>query len=274
MALPVLRRSPLTGGAGRTGTTLRQAGAAPGRDPAAQQISAGFPGPGRAAFPRRAWGTAPASGAGQLPRQADLHILRPAGRAGGMPEAGVSPQPGGEPVPPTIRLMRSPLLRPAGRISGRGAAEGGAWTAGGGFPAPVPAQSARPFDRGAASGRGNRDEQNRPLRQEQPARAAVIHRQPVRQSSTGKAERGGNSSGEEVLKAQTVSPAQAAALGAAYSYGVDPPRGGAAAAPITREQETRIAELVLEDLNYNRMAAEVLDRVERRLRAERRKFGR
>ncbi len=102
----------------------------------------------------------------------------------------------------------------------------------------------------------------------------MIHRQPVRQSSTGKAERGGDSSGEEVLKAQTVSPAQAAALSTAYSYGVDPSRGGAAAAPITREQETRIAELVLEDLNYNRMAAEVLDRVERRLRAERRKFGR
>ena len=44
--------------------------------------------------------------------------------------------------------------------------------------------------------------------------------------------------------------------------------------PLTREQENRITERVLEDLNYNRMAAEVLERVERRLRAERRKFGR
>lgn len=84
-------------------------------------------------------------------------------------------------------------------------------------------------------------------------------------------------SGEAVLQAQTVSPARVAAMNAAYSY---PPGGNTGRNPappveeLTREQEERITQRVLEDINYNRMASEVLDRVERRLRTERRKFGR
>ena len=103
----------------------------------------------------------------------------------------------------------------------------------------------------------------------------IIHRRPEHPApAQGPA---GEDSGEAVLKAQTVSPAQAASLNAAYSYppgsgtGRDPARP---AAELTREQEERITQRVLEDINYNRMASEVLERVERRLRAERRKFGR
>ena len=82
-------------------------------------------------------------------------------------------------------------------------------------------------------------------------------------------------SGEEILRAQSVSPARAAALNAVYSYGAEQP-SPAARAPaeaLSPEAEERIASQVLRELNYNRMAAEVLDRVERRLRTERRKFG-
>ena len=84
------------------------------------------------------------------------------------------------------------------------------------------------------------------------------------------------SSGEEVLRAQTVQPARPAAVSGAYAYpdGAAKPANSPMDTPLTREQENRITERVLEDLNYNRMAAEVLERVERRLRAERRKFGR
>lgn len=106
----------------------------------------------------------------------------------------------------------------------------------------------------------------------------IIYRNPERRSDSPSRSETGESSGEAILQAQTVSPAKAAAMNAAYSY---PPGGqgsgnpaASAMGPLTREQEERITQRVLEDINYNRMASEVLDRVERRLRAERRKFGR
>lgn len=106
----------------------------------------------------------------------------------------------------------------------------------------------------------------------------IIYRSPERRSDSPSRSDTGESSGEAILQAQTVSPAKAAAMNAAYSY---PPGGqgsgnpaASAMGPLTREQEERITQRVLEDINYNRMASEVLDRVERRLRAERRKFGR
>ena len=105
--------------------------------------------------------------------------------------------------------------------------------------------------------------------------ATVIHRRPQKPEVPAAPMPVEESSGEEVLKAQTVDAAQVAAMNAAFSYGAEPSRPHSAAAPvITPEQEERIAGRVLEELNYNRMAAEVLDRVERRLRAERRKTGR
>ena len=105
--------------------------------------------------------------------------------------------------------------------------------------------------------------------------ATVIHRRPQKPEVPAAPMPVEESSGEEVLKAQTVDAAQVAAMNAAFSYGAEPSRPHSAAAPvITPEQEERIAGRVLEELNYNRMAAEVLDRVERRLRAERRKIGR
>lgn len=108
-----------------------------------------------------------------------------------------------------------------------------------------------------------------------PPGATVIHRRPQKPEVPAAPMPVEESSGEEVLKAQTVDAAQVAAMNAAFSYNAEPSGSHPAAAPvITPEQEERIAGRVLEELNYNRMAAEVLDRVERRLRAERRKIGR
>lgn len=103
----------------------------------------------------------------------------------------------------------------------------------------------------------------------------MIYRRPEH-PAPAQGESGGDN-GEAVLRAQTVSPARVAAMNAAYSY---PPGSNTGSNPtppveeLTAEQEERITKRVLEDINYSRMASEVLDRVERRLRAERRKFGR
>ena len=104
----------------------------------------------------------------------------------------------------------------------------------------------------------------------------IIYRSPERRAEPPSQGTTGETSGEAVLQAQTVGAARAAAMNAAYSY---PPGGtekkpGLPAEELTAEQEERITQRLLEDINYNRMASEVLDRVERRLRAERRKFGR
>ena len=101
----------------------------------------------------------------------------------------------------------------------------------------------------------------------------MIYRAPERRPDAGA--RPEESSGEEILRAQSVTPARAAALNAAYSYGTEQSSRAerAPAEVLSPEAEERIASQVLREINYNRMAAEVLDRVERRLRTERRKFG-
>ena len=53
----------------------------------------------------------------------------------------------------------------------------------------------------------------------------------------------------------------------------EPAAANTVPAELTREQEAQIAERVLDEINYNRLTEELLVRVERRLRAERRKFG-
>ena len=82
--------------------------------------------------------------------------------------------------------------------------------------------------------------------------------------------------GEAALRAQSVSPAQVAAWNEAFSYdaGRTARQTRDQETPLSREEEERVIQRVLKDLNYNRMADEVLDRVERRLRTERRKIGR
>ena len=131
---------------------------------------------------------------------------------------------------------------------------------------------AGPAVRGAAPAEG-------PHRKGTPARrtdagARVIHRKPVQPAEAGAKPSPEEGSGEEILRAQSVPPAKAA-LNAAYSYGAEQssPAARAPAEALSPEAEERIASQVLRELNYNRMAAEVLDRVERRLRTERRKFG-
>ena len=130
----------------------------------------------------------------------------------------------------------------------------------------TPERSSAAEQTGAAGG-------GRGSRQGQAPVPPMIHRKAERPAAAQ--ETAGADSGEAVLQAQTVSPAKAAAMTAAFSY---PPGQTGRSAPgpetLTAEQEERITQRVLEDINYNRMADEVLDRVERRLRAERRKFGR
>ncbi len=100
----------------------------------------------------------------------------------------------------------------------------------------------------------------------------VVYRLPARPQSVPqeKEERG-----EEVLRAQSVDAGYVSAMNAAHSYQAPEsrPRPEVPGA-ISQETEERIVQQVLQDLNYNRMAAQVLERVERRLRTERRTFGR
>lgn len=101
---------------------------------------------------------------------------------------------------------------------------------------------------------------------------SVVYRLPPRPQSASQEK---EESGEEVLRAQSVDAGYVSAMNAAYSYQAPEsrPRPEAPGA-ISQETEERIIQQVLQDLNYNRMAAQVLDRVERRLRTERRKIGR
>ena len=100
----------------------------------------------------------------------------------------------------------------------------------------------------------------------------MVYRLPPRPQSAPQEK---EESGEEVLRAQSVDAGYVSAMNAAYSYQAPEsrPRPEASGA-ISQETEERIIQQVLQDLNYNRMAAQVLDRVERRLRTERRKIGR
>ena len=101
---------------------------------------------------------------------------------------------------------------------------------------------------------------------------SVVYRLPPRPQSAPQEK---EESGEEVLRAQSVDAGYVSAMNAAYSYQAPEsrPRPETPGA-ISQETEERIIQQVLQDLNYNRMAAQVLDRVERRLRTERRKIGR
>ncbi len=100
----------------------------------------------------------------------------------------------------------------------------------------------------------------------------MVYRLPPRPQSAPQEK---EESGEEVLRAQSVDAGYVSAMNAAYSYQAPEsrPRPETPGA-ISQETEERIIQQVLQDLNYNRMAAQVLDRVERRLRTERRKIGR
>lgn len=104
------------------------------------------------------------------------------------------------------------------------------------------------------------------------AEPGVVYRLPPRLPAPPQKE---EETGEDVLRAQSVDPGYVSAMNAAYSYQAPQsrPRPEIPGA-ISQEIEEQIVRQVLEDLNYNRMAAQVLDRVERRLRTERRKFGR
>ena len=105
----------------------------------------------------------------------------------------------------------------------------------------------------------------------------MIYRQPERRESTAPpAQAPQELEGEAALRAQSVSPAQVAAWNEAFSYdaGRTARQTRDQETPLSREEEERVVQRVLKDLNYNRMADEVLDRVERRLRTERRKIGR
>ena len=100
----------------------------------------------------------------------------------------------------------------------------------------------------------------------------VVYRLPARPQSVPQEK---EESGEEVLRAQSVDAGYVSAMNAAYSHQApeSQPRPEVPGA-ISQETEERIVQQVLQDLNYNRMAAQVLERVERRLRTERRKIGR
>ena len=104
------------------------------------------------------------------------------------------------------------------------------------------------------------------------AEPRIVYRSPAPQPAAVQAVP--EQSGEDVLRQQMVSPA-AAPLNAAFSYQAPAMPAAANTEPteLTREQEAQIAERVLEEINYNRLTEELLVRVERRLRAERRKFG-
>lgn len=99
----------------------------------------------------------------------------------------------------------------------------------------------------------------------------VVYRRPAREQVPSPAP---EDSGEEILKQQAVHTSPTAVTQTASSAFPAAQSVGAAASELTREQEEQIAERVLGEINYNRLADELLDRVERRLRAERRKFGR
>lgn len=81
--------------------------------------------------------------------------------------------------------------------------------------------------------------------------------------------------GEAVLAAQAASSERARAMNRAFSYSVpEVTKSGMGAAPDARfEQRIQTAGQGEREVNYNRLTEEILIRLERRLRAERRKFG-
>ncbi len=103
--------------------------------------------------------------------------------------------------------------------------------------------------------------------------AGMVYRSPV----PPPAAKGGaqEESGEDVLRRQLAAPPRPASAGTPPDSGAPASYGASAAAPaeLSPEQERRLAGQVLDEINYNRLTEEILVRVERRLRAERRKFG-
>lgn len=82
--------------------------------------------------------------------------------------------------------------------------------------------------------------------------------------------------GEAVLSAQAIAPEQARAMNRAFSYAAPAGAGtGAEAEPgaLVEQRVQQTAGPGVQEVNYNRLTEEILVRIERRLRAERRKFG-
>lgn len=104
---------------------------------------------------------------------------------------------------------------------------------------------------------------------------AIVYRSPARPASPAQPQAAspvapGQLEGEDVFRAQTVSDGQVRAMEQAFSY----------QAPGNRREESErsgfesaYAPRAEESINYNRLTEEILVRLERRLRAERRKFG-
>ena len=106
-------------------------------------------------------------------------------------------------------------------------------------------------------------------------RPVIVYRSPARPASpAGQPPAApavpGQLEGEDVFRAQTVSSGQVRAMEQAFSYqapGSRREKGGQSVA------ESAYAPRAEKQINYNRLTEEILIRLERRLRAERRKFG-
>ena len=101
---------------------------------------------------------------------------------------------------------------------------------------------------------------------------AMIFRTPA--PSVGKTLPSQEQEGESVLAAQAAEPDRVRAMNRAFSYTA--PAAAARAEPASGaqpEQPVTAAGQETSDINYNRLTEELLVRIERRLRAERRKFG-
>lgn len=81
--------------------------------------------------------------------------------------------------------------------------------------------------------------------------------------------------GEDILAAQAIPAEQAGTMNRAFSYSAPTGTGGDVelAPGVLFEQRAQTAGQGEQEVNYNRLAEEILIRIERRLRAERRKFG-
>ena len=81
--------------------------------------------------------------------------------------------------------------------------------------------------------------------------------------------------GEAVLAAQAAPPEQVRAMNRAFSYAspVNPENSVEAAPDTLFEQRVRTDGQGEQAVNYNQLTEEIMVRIERRLRAERRKFG-
>ena len=102
---------------------------------------------------------------------------------------------------------------------------------------------------------------------------AMIFRSPAPAAAQGSAPR--EQEGEAVLTAQAVPPEQVRAMNRAFSYAspVNIENSAEAAPDTLFEQRVRTDGQGEQAVNYNRLTEEIMVRIERRLRAERRKFG-